>query len=128
MIREIDNNIKNFIDARNIYVLRDKTTNNALHVSYTEEGLKYATNPVTGKLVYYVNAKFERRYDRMGNITRVDIGGDLTMNPNVYVEKFVPRNHAILRSQLAEYTAVDRGYRLLYTSSYNSLSAHGRGY
>jgi hypothetical protein len=123
MIRKVDSNIKNFIEARNIYVLRDKTTGNALHVSYTEDGLKYATNPITGKLVYYSNAKFERRYDKEGNILRVDIGGDLTMNPNVYVEKFIPTDHTILRSQLAEYTAVDRGYRLLYTSYYNSLPA-----
>lgn len=123
MIRKIDSNIKNFIEARNIYVLRDKITGNALHVSYTEDGLKYATNPITGKLVYYSNAKFERRYDSQGNITRVDIGGDLTMNPNVFVEKFIPTDHTILRSQLAEYTAVDRGYRLLYTSYYNSLPA-----
>ena len=50
MIRKIDSNIKNFIEARNIYVLRDKTTGNALHVSYTEDGLRYATNPITGKL------------------------------------------------------------------------------
>lgn len=122
---EIDVNIQNFIASRNLFVLRDKKTDNALHVSYTEDGLQYATHPNTGRLVYFRNANFARVYDKQGNILRVDIVGDKRMNPNVYVEQFVPKNHANLRSRVAEYTAVDRGYRQLYTSYHNSLPSRG---
>jgi hypothetical protein len=99
-----------------MYALRDMKTKRALNVSYSEEGLMWSTN-ATGKLIYFENAHLQRVYDKEGNITNVRIGGNLNLNPNVYVEKFVPSNQPTTKGQITEYTWTSKAYRLLYHTS-----------
>lgn len=112
----INTTISTFISAQTMYALRDVKTKRALNVSYSEEGLMWSTN-ATGKLIYFEDARLERVYNRDGNITNVKIRGNLNLNPNVYVEKFVPSNQPTSKGQITEYTWTSKAYRLLYHTS-----------
>ncbi len=105
MLKPIERGIASFIKDRNLVVLRDKRTGAALNVSYSEYGLTWTTNKV-GRLLYFTKAFLK-------NGKKV---GDLTKSPNVYVERFVPRDHNSTMSQVAEYTWVKKATHLLYGS------------
>lgn len=134
-IRPVDINITNFIRDRDLVCLRSKKTGNALGVSYTEEGLKWCTS-ASGRLIYYKNAKISKSIDLKRSIfegkdyiTGCSIISNndrqLERSDEVYVEKFIPTNRPNLRSQLAEYSAIDRAYRMLYSSYFNTLPSRG---
>ena len=55
-IQPIDKVIGQFITDKNLYVLRNRKTGQAINTSYTEEGLKYTMSP-NGKLTYFKDAK-----------------------------------------------------------------------
>ena len=122
-LSKIKPGVGKFISDRNLYVLRDKATNTALNVSYTEDGLKWTTN-VSGKLLYYQNGKFQRNINLSESLSKgevVDTYVSIVSNDNkplrtsnkVYVEKFVPTNQTTFKGQIAEYTWVDKAYHLL---------------
>jgi len=117
VIDPIDKVIGQFIKDKKMYVLRDRKTGRALNTSYSEDGLKWSTS-ANGKLIYYKNAIISREWikDSTGEwaVKSVNITGDLTPNPDVYVEPFTPTNHSNIRQQIAEYTVVSKAYRLLY--------------
>lgn len=102
IIREIDRSAVDYLSNLQLVVLRNKRTGMAIDVSYTIEGLKWSVNKL-GISNYYANAKFEK-----GRIT----GDNLTINPNVVVEKFIPRNHTTEKSQSAEYSCINKAYKL----------------
>jgi len=117
VIEPIDRVIGQFIKDKKMYVLRNAKTGQALNASYSEEGLKYTTSP-NGKLMYFKDAKLVREWDTDQNgvpfIVSVGFSGNLDPNPDVIVEQFIPKNHSSARTQIAEYTAVSKAYRLLY--------------
>lgn len=118
VIEPIDKVIGQFIKDKKMYVLRDKATGRALNTSYSEDGLKWSTS-ANGRLIYYKNAIISREWKKdygtgEWTVGSVSITGDLTPNPDVYVEQFVPTNHSNIRQQIAEYTVVSKAYRLLY--------------
>lgn len=102
-MKPIEKSILSFIRDRKLYVLRDKRTHTALNVSYSEDGLRWTTNKV-GRLLY-----FKKAYLTSGRMV-----GDLSPSEEVYVEKFVPRNHERTASQVAEYTWIKKATHLLY--------------
>lgn len=107
-MKPIEPSIRNFISGRKLYVLRDSQTGNALNTSYTPEGLYWTTN-VSGKLIYFRNARLERVYDKTTKEPlTVKIVGDTRPNDKVYIEKFVPRDRPTVRGQIAEYTWTDK--------------------
>lgn len=123
VIEPINPRIKQFIVDRNLYVLRDAKTGNALNVSYSEDGLKWTTN-AAGKLLYYqngmlapkINVKKSTRNNELvfDYVTIVPRDGQTLRKSNrVYVEKFIPTDRNTLREQIAEYTWTDKAYRLL---------------
>jgi hypothetical protein len=61
-----------------MYVLRDKKTNKPLYLSYTIEGLKWATNS-RGKLLYFKDAHLEKRNNK------VIFVGNLQQSSDVYI-------------------------------------------
>ena len=65
-------------------VLRDRKTNKALAVAFTEDGLKYTSNK-TGKLIYFRNAKLVK----VGN--KLCVEGDIRRSNRVYTEVFKPK-------------------------------------
>lgn len=117
IIEPIDKVIGQFIKDKKMYVLRDRATGRALNTSYSEEGLKFSTS-ANGKLIYFKDAKLTREWlqDSEGVWIPWKVGfeGDLSMNPDVYVEQFIPMNHSNIRQQRAEYTVVSKAYRLAY--------------
>lgn len=102
-LEPIDITISRFIEGKTMFVLRNKLTNQALNTSYSEEGLKF-TMTANGRLAYFRDAKIVVDYDKNYEPTNTRFVGDLRMNPDVYVEKFIPTNHAVPRKQIAEYT------------------------
>lgn len=108
-----------FISDRNLYVLRDSANGRALNVSFSVEGLHWTSNQ-SGRLLYFKKAKLEREYNDAYEPIGVKIVGDKTPSTSYYVEKFVPTDKSTIKDQLAEYTAVDKGYRLL-CQVHNSL-------
>lgn len=94
-----------------MYVLRDATKNRALHVSYTEEGLHYAQSNY-GKWIWFKDAELVRDYK--GGYTYFK--GDLSPNPAVYSEKFIPRDGFKYRDQITEFAMTNRALRLLYNN------------
>lgn len=118
----IEPRIAKFIEDRDLYVLRDKKTGTALNVSYSEDGLKWTTN-ATGRLLYYDNAHIVPIVDLKSSIkenrtviSHISINGYGEVprkSDKVYVEKFVPTNQPTLKGQIAEYTWVDKAFRLL---------------
>jgi hypothetical protein len=136
-LSSIDTTVSRFIQDKQMYVLRDATTGNALNSSYTEDGLKWTTN-ASGKLVYFNNAHLKTHYNSNYEPTMVTFEGDTSPSSSVIVEKFVPVNRELLplpdpnhkdykktraenskrvRGQIAEYTWIDKSYRLLYHTS-----------
>jgi hypothetical protein len=116
-IDPIDKAIGQFITDKKMFVLRSKATGQALNTSYSEEGLKFTTSP-NGRLLYFKDAKLARDYKQLPDgqwvATKVGFVGDLSPNPDVYVEQFVPKNHNHQRTQVAEYITVSKAYRFLY--------------
>ena len=110
-LERIEPRIANFVADQEFYVLRDSLTNKALNVSYTEDGLKWTTN-ATGKLIYFRNAKVQVNYDKNYLPVSTQFVGDTRPSNKVKVEKFIPTNHAFAKAQIAEYTWVDKAYRL----------------
>lgn len=106
-MNRIYSNIRQFISDKRMVVLREKHTGKALNSSFSEYGLQFTTNS-SGRYIYFKNAKpvIKNGY--------VIFEGDTTMNPNVYVEHFVPQNQDKIRNQIAEYTWTDKAYRLCY--------------
>lgn len=104
-LKQIERGIATFIKDRNLVVLRDRRSNAALNVSYTEDGLKWTTNKV-GRLLYYNKA-----FLSSGRMV-----GDLSPSKAVYIERFVPRDHPTSSAQVAEYTWIKKGTHLLYGS------------
>lgn len=79
MERRINEEIKQVIANGNLRVLRDAKTNQALGVSYTEDGLKTIANK-TGRYLYFKNVT---------KATQIAHG---KKSNRVYSEKFIPRN------------------------------------
>lgn len=105
MLKKIEKGIASFIKDRSLMVLRDRRSGAALNVSYSEYGLTWTTNKV-GKLLYYKKA-FLTSGRKVGN---------LEPSEDVYVEKFIPRDHSSVSAQVAEYTWVKKATHLLYGS------------
>lgn len=61
-----------------MYVLRDKKTNKPLYISYSVEGLQWASNN-RGKLLFFKNAHIEKRDKKLIFV------GNLQQNPDVYI-------------------------------------------
>jgi len=81
-----------------------------LGVSYTEDGLKLVCNS-DGRMPYYNKAILRAN---QGETPGYTITGDLRKNPNIIVEKFVPRDHKNPRIMQAEIQFVDKALRMLY--------------
>lgn len=86
-----------------LWVLRRKADKQALHVSYTPEGLIWATAK-NGKSLFFRNAR----------VVAGKIVGDLTVSDQVEVEPFDPIEHSKVPLQRAELRSLDRALRMLY--------------
>ena len=109
--RKIDQWMIDYIKPYKLYVLRD-TFGKALDVSYSKEGLKWATNK-GGKFIFYEDAK------RFISDTYCTVIGN-KLNKDCVVELFIPRNHYIrktdiidVRKQIPELYVIDKAMRLL---------------
>jgi len=114
-LRTIEPWIKELVRSHKLYVMRDKF-GKAINVSYTKEGLKWTADK-NSKLLYYKNARLEHRL--IDNIYYPKFAGDLTPDPTMTVELFVPTDQyrgdqLFLPAQLAEIKMVDRAMRMLY--------------
>ncbi len=115
--------LQSIIKDNEFVVLRDKRTKKALHVSYTEDGLKWALDPRTSKSLYFKDA-----YLSHGRVGGEGWNGLFRKerDPNTIVEKFIPMNHVRTRkdgieyvdtvNQSLEFKAVDRALRMLTKS------------
>lgn len=113
--------IRTFISDRQMVVLRDKNTGLALHTSYTEEGLRWATDKHMRSLYYHRAELSVQTIDNKPHVSFKARGKNgLEKSRNVIVEKFVPKDHfnsagkLNARLQSAEYVAVHRALKLLY--------------
>lgn len=110
-MKVISNNLK--YASEGMYVLRDSRTNMALNVSYTPEGLYWATSS-SGRLIYFKNARMTTVYDNDYNLIKVKIIGDTRPSDKVYIEPFVANNVANERIQTAEYAMAVKASRFNY--------------
>lgn len=87
-------------------VLRRKSDNVALNVSYSEYGLKWTANKLGRALM------FHRAFISNGRI----IGSQRGLDPSalVYTEHFVPRNHQTEEAQAAEFRWLDKALKMSY--------------
>lgn len=76
----VDPELKDLISSANLVALRDRKTDKCLGVSFTEEGLRGLAN----KNGVYIYCK--------GRVTNFSEAKRAERNPNVVVEKFVPRD------------------------------------
>lgn len=108
---------KTYISGYNMYVLREKNTNTAINVSYSRDGLVWTTNQY-GNYIYYKNPRIFSWVEGTDKPQQfVKLIGD-SVNPNYYIEKFVPRDHIEngrfnLKKQLAEYFVTAKALRAL---------------
>lgn len=65
-----------------------------------------------GKFIYFKKARRVRR--EVNGKTFLEFIGDTDMNPNLYVEQFVPRDHKNLGNQIAEYLWISKAMKMLY--------------
>lgn len=113
----IEERISNIITDAGFKVLRKKSTNEPLNVSYTEDGLRWTVNR-DYRLLYYKEAYLKHRVVD-GQVSWY-IEGDTTPADNVWVQDFVPMNHFYpneklnRRMQGKEINMVDRALRMLY--------------
>jgi len=117
------------IVENNLVVLRLKSNDKALNVSFTEEGLIYTLDN-KGKYIFFKNAWV---VPKNGSLI---FKGDTRLNNRVYVEKFVPKNFETCKQglnednelvdictttwplQKAEYTFMNKALHLI---TYNAL-------
>jgi len=93
----------------------------ALNVSYSEEGLKWTASQT--RLHYFKNnVRLETRTTSTpdGELkVKVVMVGDMTVSPNVFIERFIPRNHVRdgymdRDAQVSEFLWVDKALRMHY--------------
>ena len=101
-----------YLEQKNLFVLREKVSGKALNVSYSPAGLKYTMNPF-GKYVYFKNAWTEINTNKNKLVFR----GNLKVNSNLVIEKFVPRQFEDPKLAKIELVWVQKAYRLLYNTS-----------
>jgi hypothetical protein len=113
-VRKLDTSwIIDFVKDYNLVVLRDKKTNRAYNVSFTNRGLHYTT--YSSDFIYFINPKIIRTDDFFY------INGEI--NSKYEILKFIPMDHynkdgsINLSNQIAEYKMVDKALRLLNLSS-----------
>jgi len=106
-----------------MYVLRDSKTNHAINVSFSPDGLLWTTND-SGRLICFENGRIAKTIDLKksiesgeAKITSIWIGStdfDIPRrSKKVYIERFIPREQTTARGKMAEYTSVNKAYRLL---------------
>lgn len=108
-VQQIDPRAVEMIEKMNLYCLRDVRSNKLLDVSYTPDGFKYTTNDF-GRLIYFTKARLQLVMvkDKKYLLPK----GNLSISPNVIVEKFVPINHRHPKLQIAEYFGVNKAFKL----------------
>jgi hypothetical protein len=107
-LAEIDYKAIQFFRKNPLVVLRSSYSDIALNVSYSFKGLKWSCDR-NGRSLYFKNGII-----RNGEIQSTD-GGALIPRKDVYVQRFIPINHDSIILQAAEFAAVKRGYKLLYS-------------
>lgn len=114
----IEDWIGQFVKDNNLYVLRERRSGRALNVSYSEDGLRWTVNKL-GRSLYYRDAIM-----RLNSKTKfpelVTKRKTLEKNRDVFVEKFIPKNHwkpngkLNIANQVAELLWIDKALRLCY--------------
>lgn len=126
-LNPIEPRIRELIEANEFYVLRRKRTHEALNVSYSRFGLRWTTDR-NRNLSYFRSAQLRHRKDVLGNYVpyfHKNISDGLEKSSNVYIEKFIPRDHykdsengasSVLdpRLQVAEYIMTSKALKMLY--------------
>jgi len=126
-LNTIEPRIRELIEANEFYVLRRKKTHEALNVSYTRIGLRWTTDR-NRNLSYFKSAQLRHRKNVLGEYVpyfHKNTPDGLEKSSNVYVEKFVPRDHykdsegnstSTLdpRLQVAEYIMTSKALKMLY--------------
>lgn len=126
LLLELNPKLKNIKNLRSGTVIL--IPGKALNVSYTVEGLKWTASKT--RLHYFKNnVRLETQtYESKGELkVKVVMVGDMTMSPNVYIERFIPRDHVVdgrldRDAQVSEFLWVDKALRMHYVPrEYNVL-------
>jgi hypothetical protein len=102
--------IKTFIQDRNLVCLRDRN-NKLLAVSYSVDGLKWATDAL-GRSLYYKDAILKHN----GVHPYWFCKHQLTPIKTNVISKFIPQNHKSAKLHKAEVGGCDKALRMLYAT------------
>lgn len=105
VVKTIPAHVISYIAQHDLVVLRRKRDNVALNVSFTVQGLKWTCNKLGRALM------FRRAFVSQGRIVPAP-NTKLELATDVYVEKFIPRNHETEEAQVAEYMWINKALRL----------------
>ena len=88
----IEPSVRHHIQDNQFMVMRDRS-GKAIDVSFTEDGLRWVMDR-NSRLLYYRNAYLKVRKPGDSEDTPMwYIVGDTRKNPNITIEKFVPKDH-----------------------------------
>jgi hypothetical protein len=122
----IEPRIQEFIESQQLLVMRRKSDNMPLNISFSEAGLRWTANN-RRRLLYFKNAELRNVkllvpestesiwYPKFHALSK----DGLEKSDNVYIETFVPMNHTYpdgnlrTKHQVAEYRWVDKALRLI---------------
>lgn len=90
----IEPSVRHHIQDNEFVVMRDRS-GKAIEVSFTEDGLRW-TMDRNSRLIYYRNAYLRVRQPDETGVPQWYIEGDTRKNPNIIIEKFVPKDHIFI--------------------------------